>query len=310
MTRGSLLAEQEGMNNIMELNLSGFSSVKPGKPAHLLFIHHSVGGQLMADRGSLKGESSILKTHPNGGGLRTLLTENNYVPHEAAFGSRTGSETDVCHWNRKFREHMDRILRTRHQDVVFGDDTRNRVVMFQSGLSNTWMKSDGEAPGNPDSQDRTLSNYKAAYQSLLKYFREQPGVLFIALTSSPLVRPESSQSVLKRFLGMQDRDPVDEAGRRSRTFSNWLKNVNTGWLSRYHLRNVVVFDYYDVLTSYGASNWLRYPSGDGTDSHPSAEGNTKAAQAFIGFINRAMNRMISPVSTLSPACPACRMAAP
>ncbi len=264
----------------------------------------------MADRGSLKGESSILKAHPNGGGLRTLLAQNNYVAHEAAFGSKLGDGTDVCHWNPKFREHMERILNTRHQDVLFSDGARNKVVMFQSGLSNTWMKSDGSAPGDPSSPERTLFNYKAAYQSLLKYFKEKPDILFIAMTSSPLVRPESSQSVIRKLFGMPEKDPVDEAGKRSRVFNNWLKNINSGWLSKYPLRNVVVFDYYDVLTSYGASNWLRYPSGDGTDTHPSAEGNAKAAQAFIPFINRAMNRMAKPVSTLSHSYEPCRMTAP
>ncbi|MRR14534.1 hypothetical protein EG833_03725 [archaeon] len=205
---------------------------------------------------------------------------------------------------------MDRIVRTRHQDMVFSDATRNKVVMFQSGLSNTWMKSDGKAPGDPLSKDRTLFNYKAAYQSLLKYFSNEPDVLFIAVTSPPLVKPESSQSVLRRFFGMPEKDPVDEAGKRSRAFNNWLKNINSGWLSKYPQRNVVVFDYYDVLTSYGATNWLRYPSGDGTDSHPSAEGNTKASQAFISFINRAMNRLAKPVSTLSSSSEPCRMTAP
>jgi hypothetical protein len=63
-----------------------------------------------------------------------------------------------------------------------------------------------------------------------------------------------------------------------------------GWLKGYPEKNVVVFDYYDVLTEGGASNLSRFASGDGRDSHPSAEGNQKAAAAFAPFINRAVRR--------------------
>jgi hypothetical protein len=45
----------------------------------------------------------------------------------------------------------------------------------------------------------------------------------------------------------------------------------------------VVFDYYDVLTGNGRSNWSIYPTGDGTDSHPSSDGNAKAAVEFVAF---------------------------
>ena len=294
--------------SILELDLSVYSAAKPRDPVNLLFIHHSVGGQLMADRSGIKNESSILKAHPNGGGLRTMLGQNNYVVHEAAQGSKIGKETEICHWNQKFRDQMDRILRTRHQDIVFDDTTRNRVVMFQSGFSSNWIEAEGVGPGNPHSKEKTIANYKAAYLSLLQYFQQEPETLFVAVTAPPLVKPEPSPGIFRRILGRPIQDPAVEVGKRARAFNRWLKKINSGWLSTYPLRNVVVFDYYDILTSYGASNWLRYPSGNGTDSHPSATGNKKAALEFVSFINRAMNRAGKQVSNFYTSAPASRAA--
>ena len=58
----------------------------------------------------------------------------------------------------------------------------------------------------------------------------------------------------------------------------------------YPLNNVVVFDYYNLLTDDGSSDLLRYPTGGGFDSHPSREGNEKAAEAFVPFLNKAVRR--------------------
>jgi hypothetical protein len=51
-----------------------------------------------------------------------------------------------------------------------------------------------------------------------------------------------------------------------------------------------VFDYYDLLTGCVASDLSLYPTGGGYDSHPSREGNEKAAEAFVPFLNRAVQR--------------------
>jgi hypothetical protein len=90
-----------------------------------------------------------------------------------------------------------------------------------------------------------------------------------------------------RFRG-RNYDPIVSA-RLAREFNNWLAGKD-GWLKDSTLTNVVVFDYYDVLTQHGASNWSRYPTGDGFDSHPSREGNQMAAKAFVPFLNRAVHR--------------------
>ncbi|MCP4800241.1 MAG: hypothetical protein GY893_09885, partial [bacterium] len=65
----------------------------------LLFIHHSCGGQLMAEQGekiggaSGSGERCIYDSHPNGGGLRSSLTTAGYEVHEASYESKLGQDT-------------------------------------------------------------------------------------------------------------------------------------------------------------------------------------------------------------------------
>lgn len=83
-----------------------------------------------------------------------------------------------------------------------------------------------------------------------------------------------------------------KSGVLARDFNNWLSG-SEGWLKGYGGRNVVVFNYYDVLTDGGASNFSRYPTGDGSDSHPSREGNEKAAKAFVPFLNQAVRRWVA-----------------
>lgn len=117
----------------------------------------------------------------------------------------------------------------------------------------------------------------------------------MGLPSAPLIasklRPEPLWRVLARAaLGRPSRaERVAASAELARRFNNWL-NAPDGWLKDYTHRNVVVFDYYDILTNEGASNLLAYPTGDGCDSHPSREGQQRAAAALVPFLNRAVRR--------------------
>ncbi len=276
------------------LDLSGYSSEKPVEPVDLLFIHHSTGGHLLAEKGEAVGDNCIYATHPNGGGLRKMLEENNYIVHEASYGSLVGDKTDICHWNAKFRDHMNKVLVCRNQDDFFDDGTHNSIVVFKSCFPNNWIESDGTLPGDPDSCEKTLANAQAAYRALLAYFSSHPETLFVAVTAPPMAEPilYKKDKVIQFIKIMTGRpDTIEKIGKRARFFNNWLKDVDNGWLKDYELNNVAVFDYYDVLTGYGKSDWSLYPTGGGRDSHPSSEGNTKAASEFILFLNKSYNRM-------------------
>ena len=85
--------------------------------------------------------------------------------------------------------------------------------------------------------------------------------------------------------------PENRGGELAREFNTWLVDRDQGWLAGYDQANVVVFDFYDILTDAGANGYSAYPTRDGRDSHPSGEGNAQAARAFVPFLNEAVTRM-------------------
>jgi hypothetical protein len=287
----SLQEPTEPMEGGRSMDLSGYSALRPDRKLNLLFIHHSVGGDWLAEPGSARGDNSIHQSSPRGGGLRALLEANNYVVHEASYGSRIGENTDICHWRRKFRDQMEEILRCEHQDEMLPEGEKNEIVMFKSCYPNNWIAADGQPPGDSDDCDRTLANSEAAYRALLEIFRERPDTLFVAVTAPPLTRPVKPRWMerAKEILGRPD--TVERVGRRARVFNNWLKDEKAGWLKDYAGKNVVVFDLFDILTDYGPGDWSAYPTLAGKDSHPTRAGNEKATQAFVLFLNRAVHRM-------------------
>jgi hypothetical protein len=275
-----------------EIDLSQYSDTSPERKLNILFIHHSVGAQWLASKGSRKDivPDSLHETHPNGGGLRDLLQKNNYFVGQAGYKSEIGEKTDICHWNAKFRDKMDVILQCKQQDTLYEDGKTNDIIIFKSCFPNNAIESEGTDPGSPNLCEKTTANYKAAYDALLEYFKEHPNVLFVVITAPPLVKnvPSRAKEFFGNLLGWGN--SVAAVGERARRFNNWLKDVENGWLSGYQGKNVVVFDYYDVLTGKGQSNYSIYPTRDGGDSHPSAEGNAIAAREFISFINKAVER--------------------
>ncbi len=281
-------------SKVKTLDLAHYKDSKPDRMFRLLFIHHSCGGIWLADKGEaleIVPNSCLFARHPYGGGLRALLEQNNYEVHEAGYNSVIGDKTDVCDWNAKFRDRMDSILRCDRQDALYSDASKkNQIVMFKSCFPANAIESEGKEPGNPDSPDITTANYKSAYTKLLGYFNAHPDTLFVCVTAPPLVASYAGRfTELKRRLSDPEKSSK-AVGERARRFNNWLKDTEKGWLAGYKLKNVVVYDFYDVLTGYGASNYTLYPTENGRDSHPSAEGNSIAAREFVQFLNRAVNR--------------------
>ncbi|MFN2370030.1 MAG: hypothetical protein ABR506_02625, partial [Candidatus Krumholzibacteriia bacterium] len=259
------------------------------EPVQLLFIHHSCGGQLMADVGERvgggpeTGELCIYESHPNGGGLRAMLQQRGYQVNEASYGSIVGEDTDIRHWNAKFRDQMDRILRTKRQDALLPDGVTNSIVAFKSCFPNNAFTGPGSEPGDPDGPELTVANAKAAYRALLPHFREHPEVLYIGFTAPPLAdrKPVGIKQKIKAMFSGKPKHPE-----LALEFNRWLTDRENGWLAGYDLPNVTVFDYYGVLAD-PATGWSAYPTQGGQDSHPSSEGNGKAAEVFLGFLKDA-----------------------
>lgn len=234
---------------------------------NLVFIHHSVGADWL-DQGE----------------LAQRLTELGFTVNDTDYGDNVpgtphpeynpiGDFTDICHWYYWFNYHMSGIL-----TWECSAGSSNQIIMFKSCYPNSAVYEEGSPPGNPTNENRTTWNNKAAYLSLTNVFYQHCSVLFIAVTAPPM-RPGSGYN-------------QDDA-RRSRVFDDWLK---TDYVNGYHaatgLRNLAVFDLFDVLTTprtkpRGAN--ALYPKYRTRDSHPNARGGRAATAAFLPWMRDAMH---------------------
>jgi len=253
----------------------------------LVFVHHSVGENWLADGHGKLGEA---------------LARNNYFVSDTNYGwgpNGIGDRTDITNWPEWFTgpdgDRYMKALRTesgRHSPYARSASDpggENRIIMFKSCFPNSNLE------GSPTDPPRrggglTVSNAKAIYKELLSYFRTQPQTLFIAITAPPV------------------QDPTHAAN--ARAFNDWLVR---DWLAGYPGSNVAVFDFYNVLTGAenhhrfkgGAiehvanrgGNTLRYPT-DG-DDHPSPAGGRKATREFVPLLNVYYNRWQKDAPTAS-----------
>ena len=164
----------------------------------------------------------------------------------------------------------------------------NSIVCFKSCYPNNRFTGRGSEPGDPDGCDRTLANAKAAYRALLPALKAQPEVLFVAFTAPPMAEfiPVGLKAKIKNMF-----KPEDRGGALAMEFNAWLVDRENGWLAGYELPNVAVFDYYDVLRGGNAKGYTAHATRGGHDSHPSREGNGKAAAAFMPFLSAAVQGM-------------------
>jgi hypothetical protein len=139
-------------------------------------------------------------------------------------------------------------------------------------------------------------------KALLPHFERRPDVLFVYVTAPPLapLRSERGYKWAARKLGLlPGRPSLKDSALLARRFNNWVKAPG-GWLEGYAGSNVVVYDYYDLLTGQGRSDLLLYPTQGGQDSHPSSEGNSLSAAPFVPLLNRAVRRagLLQPIEPI------------
>lgn len=283
------------------------NSDDPAATVRLVFIHHSVGENLLND------------------GFFALLNTHNYYVTDTYYGwpftYDIGSYTDIGEWYNWFLSsdsptYLNDLYNNTYNhegivETVSDPGLPNTVVLFKSCFPNS-----GGISGNPSDPPRvsspgdpnpiwgagsgatdvtTVTNIKGLYRDLLTYFAAHQDKLFILLTPPP-VRIED------QF--------VDGSSDLARAINNWLVN---NWLDNYPHNNVAVFNFFNVLTSNGgdadtndlgattgnhhrlvsgkvqhlvqtANNYAAYPTGD---SHPSTAGNLKAMGEFMPLINVA-----------------------
>jgi hypothetical protein len=281
----------------------------PASPVKLIFIHHSTGGNWLADEN---------------GGLGIALMNNNYFVSDTNYGwgpDSIGDTTDISHWWTWFRgpnstTYLNALYTEYGQNSGYSrlatdPGGENKIVMFKSCFPNSQISGSPDEPptvgDNPlrgqdaYSEHMTVGNVKGIYNDLLDYFATRQDKLFVLIISPPLRQ--------------EDTDATHAAN--TRAVANWLMN---DWLVGYPYHNVAVFDFYNVLTSNGGSpnvndlgsetgnhhrwwnvggvwqvqhiqpvsnNYSSYPT---DDSHPSQAGNLKATAEFVQLLNVFYNR--------------------
>lgn len=282
---------------------TGFGAIDnsmPPVPVKLVFIHHSTGGNWLAD-------ANLDQPY---GGLGTALKNNNYYVSATNYGwgpGGIGDDTDIPYWPDWFTgTGSPGVLSALYAETgknldTYGNWSRmaadpggeNTIVMFKSCYPNSDLfgnPTDGPV-SNPD-RSYTVGNAKAVYNKILTYFRTRTDKLFVVITAPPQNENDYGEDI----------QTASQRAANARAFNNWLVN---DWLAGYPHNNVAVFDYFNVLTgannhhwwhshaeqhvTSGSNNFSAYPNGE-WDSHPNTAGQQKATAEFTGLLNYFYNR--------------------
>lgn len=254
------------------------NSNPPSSVVKLIFIHHSTGENWLRD---------------DYGRLGQTLGANNYFVSDTNYGwgpNSIGDRTDIPNWLEWFRSddtatYMTALFNESAQNssytrTLVDPGGENEIIMFKSCFPNSALE--GLPNDLPDpNPGLTVGHAKYVYNEILQYFALHPEKLFVVITAPPLS------------------DGTYAAN--ARAFNNWLVYH---WLyeNNYTQSNVVVFDFYNVLTHsthhhrfyngdiqhyFATQNTLYYPSGD---DHPSEAGSQKATKEFVTLLNVYYNR--------------------
>ena len=305
----------------------------PAFPVKLIFVHHSTGGNWLADPN---------EEQPYGGLGRALML-NNYFVSATNYGwgpGGIGDQTDIPHWPEWFTgSESSTILSALYAEngQNFGDygswprlsanpGGENEIVMFKSCFPNSDLYGQPNDPPASEPGDQfTVSNAKAVYNNTLGYFGGRVDKLFIVITAPPMGEGGYSDDV----------QTSAERAANARAFNNWLLDH---WLDGYLHSNVAVFDYYNVLTSNGTgsrtddpatneepndagrgdgnhhrwwdgalqhiqtvnNDFSAYPSHTEWDSHPTTAGQQKATAEFVQWLNVIYHRWKASAVTPTP----------
>nr|WP_319374733.1 CARDB domain-containing protein [uncultured Methanobacterium sp.] len=256
-------------NNVLIQNVTVIEDIiiSPSSTVKLTFIHHSCGSNWLATEN---------------GNLGAALNENNYYITDTNYGwgpsmgdgTTLGDHTDTGDWDLWFNDNKmpyvyNDTSETVYTNTISNPGGENEIVMFKSCFPNSEV-------GDSVDDEKTI------YNNLKTYFAAHPEKMFVLITPPGETTVTSYQ--------------------KTQELCNWLVDPS-GWLSGYTGNNVFVFDFYCVLSEINShhryiNGTLEYiyasdydgisPYHDG-DDHPDAEGNQKATEEFIGFLNYAYN---------------------
>ncbi len=245
---------------------ANLNTSKPATTTKLVFIHHSCGSNWLAD-----GDGNLAKT----------LNQNKYYVSECGYGwdaatddsITLGDNTNTDQWKLWFNDKQMHYVYNHaspYSNRIANPGGENEVIMFKSCFPCSEVGS-------------SITDEKTEYNRLLPYFAAHQNKFFVLIT------PPGETKVDSHIL--------------TRQLCNWLVDKDNGWLKNYSGKNVMVFDFYGVLSETGshhrvvsdhvehvyASNYDGISPYHNGDDHPNYVGNQKATAEFIPLLNYAYN---------------------
>lgn len=271
----------------------------PAPVPKLVFIHHSTGGNLLAD----------VKSNGIYGGLGAALTTAGFFVSDICYGwgrapfSGIGDRTDIGNWHTWFADVtpqgnttlrdtiMNAVYKEFNKTNQYGSYTRkttdpypeaeNCIVVIKSCYPNSDIylsdpvKNAKTIFGQTVNEDYTLENAQEVYNAILPYMQSHPDKMFVVITAPPRA---------------SDNTTIERAA-EARKLNDWLCE---DWLGGYTGSNVFVWDFFNVLTAEGNHHKVNNNvvvrttiEGSGNtsvycsdDEHPNTTGSCKAAGEF------------------------------
>jgi hypothetical protein len=239
------------------IDSSNVTSYSHGDWTNIIFLHHSTGGNLIA-QGDVRqrfaqagydfwdqGYNDWGLTRPDGtrAGYSYIVPDDNTDPDGLA---------------TIFGQPVYELPRNALSGLL-----QHEVIVFKSCF-----------PVSNITTDEQLRAYKSYYLGMRDVMDQHPDKLFVVMTPPPL-NPAATDA---------------EAANRARAFADWLQSDE--YLSGH--ANVVTFDFFDSLAEEDPTlpdhNMLRQAYRDGTDSHPNQRANEVVGPLFVDFIVDAIER--------------------
>ncbi len=233
------------------------------KVVKALFIHHSTGANLINEgnvRKLLQKKAPHIEFWDHGYSYRFSLVNrllSTFYPHIAGLSDSNGNQTsedydiqiknsDPQGYEDLFKQNASDMQSALHKVLAYD------VIIFKTCF-----------PVSKIETNEKLEKYKKNYVTIRQAVDHYPRKLFIAFTPPPL-RPEMTKM---------------EYAKRSRDFANWLKSKD--FID--NRKNLIVFDFFDLLADQSNTLTRSYYKFLPYDSHPNKLANQKAALIFIDF---------------------------
>lgn len=238
------------------LDSRGVKSLSNGQYTNVLFLHHSVGHNIIYQ-----------------GGLRELLSQKGYEL----------SDQDYLEYGLKGPDGQPRgytyLIPNDNTDpdglaAIFSQKALPLPLNAFSGLLQyEVILAKSCFPANAIQTDDQLERMKQDYLKIRLVIEQHPDRFFVLMTIPPL----------------NPRETTPEAADRARVLANWLASTEYSK----GLANLAVFDLFSALAENDPAapghNTLRSAYQDGTDSHPNRQGSQDAAKALAAFIDEKVS---------------------